>query len=265
MIPAFGRSSASERDESAGGWRCKWRSMHDARLLRYGAAMLLALAAALITFNRNVMLETPFFLFLGAVALSAIYGGLGPAFVTAALSLLLIRGLFPPEFARYLGERPERIERLAAFVLVTLMISSLIAALRRERNVLRDSEELCRTLADVTREAVILIDAKGLIVWANRAATKMFAPVGSLLGAHASAAIPEECWAAELSAVAQHFECPREGQFKQITLPGIQDHPLALEVRFSALQKAGRDVLALMARDVTRYVCSSVPKPAPRA
>src|SRR5262245_8401458 len=102
--------------------------MHDARLLRYGAAMLLALAAAVITFNRNVMLETPFFLFLGD-----------------------------------LGERPERIERLVAFVLVTLMISSLIAALRRERNLLRESEELCRTLADVTREAVILINLKGLI------------------------------------------------------------------------------------------------------
>ena len=238
--------------------------MHDARLLRYGAAILLALAAAVITFNRHVMLETPFFLFLGAVALSAIYGGLGPAFVTAAFSLLLIRGLFPPEFARYLGERPERIERLAAFVLVTLMISSLIAALRRERNVLRESEELCRTLADVTREAVILIDAKGLIVWANRAATRMFAPAG-LLGAHAGAVIPEECWAAELSAVAQHFECPRDGRVKQITLPGIQGYPLALEVRFSALQKAGRDVLALMARDVTRYVCSFVPQPAQRA
>jgi PAS domain S-box-containing protein len=254
MIPGFGRTAASERDPNLPGWKSKLGSMHNSRLLRYGAAVVLAMLAAAITLTRHVMLETPFFLFLGAVALSAVYGGLGPAFFTAALSLLLIRGLFPPEFARYLGERPERIERLAAFVLVTLMVSSIIAALRRERNHLRESEDLCRTIADITREAVILIDAEGLIVWANRTARKMFAPGEALVGARASSVIPEECWSAELSAVAQHLECPRESVIKQVTVRGVNERALALEVRFSALQKGGRDVLALMARDVTRYV-----------
>jgi PAS domain S-box-containing protein len=254
MRPGFGGSAGSERDTNLAGWKWKLGSMHNSRLLRYGTAAALAIIATVITLTRDVMLETPFFLFLGAVALSAIYGGLGPGFTTAALSLLLIRWLFPPEFARYLGERPERIERLAAFVLVTLMVSSMIAALRRERNLLRESEDLCRTIADITREAVILIDPQGLIVWVNRAALRMFAPGERLLGTHAGSVIPEECWCAELSAVAQHLECPRESVVKQVTVPGTQERSLVLEVRFSALQKAGRDVLALMARDVTRYV-----------
>jgi PAS domain S-box-containing protein len=254
MIPGFGRTAASERDPTLPGWKHKLGSMHNSRLLRYGAAAVLAILAATLTLTRHVMVETPFFLFLGAVALSAVYGGLGPAFFTAALSLLLIRVLFPPEFARYLGERPERIERLTAFVLVTLMVSSIIAAMRRERNHLRESEDLCRTIADTTREAVILIDPEGRIVWANRAARKMFAQGERIVGAHAGSVIPEECWSAELSAVAQHLECPRESVVKQVTVRGLDERLLALEVRFSALRKAGRDVLALMARDVTRYV-----------
>src|SRR5262245_53026846 len=122
------------------GWRRKFHCMHDSRLLRYGVAVGLAVIAGFLTISRPVMLETPFFLFLGAVILSAVYGGIGPAFVTILISLVLMRGLFPPGVARYLGEQPERIQRLAAFILVTLMVGSLVAALRRERNLLRQEE-----------------------------------------------------------------------------------------------------------------------------
>ena len=227
--------------------------MHDSRLLRYGAAVGLSLVAGFLTINRAVMLETPFFLFLGAVILSAIYGGIGPAFVTIFISLLLMRGIFPPELARYMGEQPERIQRLAAFILVALMSGSLISALRRERNLLRQEEHLYRAIAENSRDAVILVDKAGAIVWANRAAEHTFGKSLQLGGTPVSALLPKESWSAELNAVSG-CEALHEDGAKQITLTQGRDNPLALELSFRGLQRNGEDVLAIITRDVTRYI-----------
>jgi len=227
--------------------------MHDSRLLRYGAAIALAFVAGFLTINRAVMLETPFFLFLGAVILSAIYGGIGPAFVTIVISLVLMRGIFPPEVARYMGEPPERIQRLAAFILVALMSGSLVAALRRERNLLRQDEHLYRGIAENSRDAMILVDRTGAIVWANRAAEHTFGKSFRLAGTLVSELLPQETWEAELKAV-NGCEGLREGGAKQITITDAHDNPLALELSFRGLQRNGEDVLAITTRDVTHYI-----------
>ncbi len=235
------------------GWKRKLHCMHDSRLLRYGAAVGLALIAGFLTIYRPVMLETPFFLFLGAVIISAIYGGIGPAFVTIVISLVLMRGIFPPEVARYMGEQPERIQRLAAFVLVTLMSGSLVSALRRERNLLRQDERLYRAIAENSRDALMLVDRTGAIVWANRAAEQTFGKDFRLAGAPVSEFLPQEAWVDELKAVSG-CEALHEGAAKQITLNDGRDKPLALELSFRGLQRNGEDVLAIITRDVTRYI-----------
>ncbi len=235
------------------GWRGKLHCMHDSRLLRYGAAVGLALVAGFLTINRALMLETPFFLFLGAVILSAIYGGIGPAFVTIVISLVLMRGIFPPEVARYMGEPPERIQRLAAFILVALMSGSLVAALRRERNLLRQDEHLYRAIAENSRDAMMLVDRTGAIVWANRAAEHTFGKDFRLAGTPISELLPQEAWGAELKAVSG-CEALRESAARQITLTDGRDNPLALELSFRGLQRNGEDVLAIITRDVTHYI-----------
>jgi PAS domain S-box-containing protein len=229
------------------------RCMHDSRLLRYGVAIFLALLAGLFTMKRGVMLETPFFLFLGAVVLSAIYGGIGPAFLTIVLSLVLMRGMFPPGLARYLGEHPERIQKLAGFVLVTLMAGSLVAALRRERNLLRESEDLYREIVEHGCEAVMLIDEAGDVAWANRAAEKIFAKGSALTGTPIGSVLPREIWESELAAI-KGCEALDEASAQQITLTDGREDPLALEVTFRGLQKNGEDVLGIIVHDVTHYI-----------
>ena len=54
------------------------------------------------------------------------------------------------------------------------MSGSLVSALRRERNLLRQEEHLYRAIAENSRDAVILVDRAGAIVWANRAAEHTF-------------------------------------------------------------------------------------------
>jgi PAS domain S-box-containing protein len=250
MMPApFSGECREVATRRTGNLRC----MHDSRVLRYGIAIGVALVAGFLTINRGVMLETPFFLFLGAVILSAIYGGVGPAFVTIVISMLLMRGIFPPELARYMGERPERLQRLAGFVLVALMSASLVAALRRERNLLRESEDLYRAIAENSRDAVMLVDGHGEIVWANRAAEHTFGASSRLTGKPISELLPDEGWVAELSAV-KGCEALDEGNAKQITLTERRNDPLAVELSFRGLQRHGEDVLAIMARDVTQYI-----------
>jgi hypothetical protein len=65
--------------------------------------------------------------------------------------------------------------------------------------------------------------------------------------------LPDEGWVAELSAV-KECEALDEGSAKQITLTEGRDEPLAVELSFRGLQRHGEDVLAIMARDVTRYI-----------
>jgi PAS domain S-box-containing protein len=250
MMPApFSREC---RDGAAG--RCgKLRRMHESRLLRYGVAVALAVLAGFLTINRGIMLETPFFLFLGAVILSAIYGGVGPAFVTIVISMLLMRGIFPPELARYMGETHERLQKLGGFVLVALMSGSLVAALRRERNLLRESEDFYRAIAENSRDAVMLVNNEREIVWANRAAEHTFAEGSRLTGKPISIVLPNEGWAAELSAV-NCCEALDEDNVKQITVATGPGGPVAVELSFRGLRREGEDVLAIMARDVTRYI-----------
>ena len=60
-------------------------------------------------------------------------GGVAPAFISTALSSVLIRVLFvqPGLSLSYRGN-PEGMERMAGFMLVAMLLSSFIAALRSE-------------------------------------------------------------------------------------------------------------------------------------
>jgi hypothetical protein len=80
-----------------------------------------------------------------------------------------------------------------------------------------------------------------------------FAGSSRLAGKPISALLPEEGWVAELSAI-KGCEALREGDAKQITLTEGRHHPMAVELCFRGLQRNGEDVLAIMARDLTRYI-----------
>src|SRR5688572_24105714 len=72
-------------------WERPRQAMSESLFLRYGVAVILPVAAASVPFLRPVFTETPFFVFLGAIVLSAAHGGLAPAFLSIALSVLLLR------------------------------------------------------------------------------------------------------------------------------------------------------------------------------
>jgi len=119
----------------------------------YGIALLSVYTALLISRWPPVRLETaPVSLFLGAIMLSAWFGGLGPGLLATALSSLAFDYYFLPPIYSFVA-KPGEIPRLVIFTVSALFVGSLSAAqrsatesLRRARDDLRGTvKELQKT------------------------------------------------------------------------------------------------------------------------
>src|SRR5258708_38442786 len=112
-------------------WKPSNRRLRPCHIMRYGFAVLLVVGAIILTLTRPVLSDAPYTFFLAAVIISALWGGLGPGFFATALSALFIRIFFiEPRFTLYHRGNFDDAERLCWFVLVSLMVSSLVAACR---------------------------------------------------------------------------------------------------------------------------------------
>jgi diguanylate cyclase (GGDEF)-like protein len=118
------------------------------RLAWYGLAVgLSALALVLMLLSWPLMEPSVFFLFLAAVAISALYGGLGPGLVATVLSTAACEYFFvPPDYAALSG--PEEALRLTIFVSTGVMLSWFAEGHRRANIRLREhNEDLVRWVA----------------------------------------------------------------------------------------------------------------------
>jgi K+-sensing histidine kinase KdpD len=110
------------------------------------AVALSALALILMLLLRPLMEPTNFFLFLAAVAVSAMYGGLGPGLVATLLSALAAFFFLPPNHALLGGT--EQTLRLGVFLSTGMIVSWLAHNHKRAEDRLRArSEELERWVA----------------------------------------------------------------------------------------------------------------------
>jgi len=121
--------------------------------VRYGYALLLTGVAFVLTYSLKPLAHHYVFdLFQGAVALTAFYEGIGPALVSAALSITLLDFFFiPPLHTLQLG--PPDLFRLTIFGAVAVLISSLSARLKRAKTDLEIAQtHLEHRIAERTRE-----------------------------------------------------------------------------------------------------------------
>jgi diguanylate cyclase (GGDEF)-like protein len=119
-----------------------------ATLRWYGLSVALSAAAlALMVLLRPLMEHSIFFLFLAAVAISALYGGLGPGLVATVLSTVACAFFFiPPDNVPFGG--PEEVLRLTIFLLTGVMVSWLTEGHKRSKDQLRQrTEDLERWVA----------------------------------------------------------------------------------------------------------------------
>jgi diguanylate cyclase (GGDEF)-like protein len=104
-------------------------------------------AAALMVLLNPLMEHSVFFLFLAAVTVSALYGGLGPGLAATVLSTVAVGLYFLPPDAAPLS-LPEEALRLTIFLATGMIVSRLAGGHRKAEDRVRErNEELERRLA----------------------------------------------------------------------------------------------------------------------
>ena len=231
------------------------RRMGESRLLRYGVALLLPVLAGYVSYVRPALAESPFFIFLAAVVLSAVNGGLAAAFVTTALSAVFIRLFFVHGAGLFhYGGNLEGMERMGGFVLVALLLSSLVASLRREVHQLRDSEERYRLLAETASDAIVGIDEQGGILYVNPVAEKLFGTdANQLLGHNLRRILPGDGYQSQLTEMKHRLDTRKEPVAVQ--LPGLHQsgEKLLVEMTLGQSSDRGRGTFTAIIRDLTRH------------
>ena len=107
----------------------------------YGLAVgLSALALVLMVLSWPLMQPSIFFLFLAAVTISALYGGLGPGLTATVLSALASNYFFLEPYRDLFGS-PEEAFRLAVFLAAGIMVSWLADGRKRAEEGLRERNE----------------------------------------------------------------------------------------------------------------------------
>jgi PAS domain S-box-containing protein len=140
---------------------------------RYGLAIGVVVLALLLTlWAMPIRTGTPFIFFFLAVTLSALYGGLGPALVTIALSAFLVNWLiFPPVGALQL--RVWQLAQLLGFFLTSAVIAWLVDARRRALQLAWTQREALATTLTSIGDAVIATDLHGRVTWLNPVAATL--------------------------------------------------------------------------------------------
>jgi len=232
-------------------WKSSRKQLGRSVCLRYGVATLLPCLAAILINIRPALAGTPHFVFLGAVVLSALYGGVGPALFSASLATLLMEIFFVHPFSIIgLAASPERLECLGLFLLVSLMIGSLVSALRRERNHLHESEERYRHLAETASDAILVLDDKGEIMFVNPVAEKIFnAKAPHLVGQHIGRFLPNSIYQPYMAQ--QRLQKLQNAIAFQLPDNQASDKPMLLEMTLSACSKQGQQLYTAIIRDIT--------------
>ena len=131
--------------------------------MRYGVALLLAVAALAVTIVLAPYVPRALFVFaFGAVAAAAWFGGVGPGLAAAALSVLGVDYYLIPPARAFRPTDPADLVPLGMFTLVAALIGTLSESLRRARDAATASAE------EVARAAALLHDQAMELELANQ-------------------------------------------------------------------------------------------------
>jgi PAS domain S-box-containing protein len=137
-------------------------------LLNYGMALFLTLAAFMLTaFLNNVALGRYVFIFLGAVILTAYWGGFGPALIVSILSVLLTKPV-----GIVFGDVIDLL-MLVVFVLFSGFISRVKDTKARTEQALQETRRLQEIILQGVADGITARNHAGDILFANEAAARL--------------------------------------------------------------------------------------------
>ena len=127
--------------------------------------------------------------------------------------------------------------------------------LQAELEMLRETEERYRIVADTASDAIITIDASSTILFVNPAAEKIFGhPLEEMLGAQLTMLMPEYLRHLHRAGIERYVETGRKHiSWTAVELPGLHKSgkEIPLELSFGEFTRRGRRYFTGIVRDVT--------------
>ena len=148
--------------------------------------------------------------------------------------------------------RMESLARLAPTVEREMREAQIRRERRSARRALFESESRFRTLVETASDAILTVDETGRILFANRAAEKIFGyPVSAMIGEPVAMLLPgcpSLSRAAPADAESADFPVP-----VMVEIPGLHaaGREIPLDISIGLLPRDGRDLWTLIARDAT--------------
>jgi PAS domain S-box-containing protein len=236
-------------------WPTLSRGAQESRFVRYSTAVLLPVLCVILIYTRPVLMQTPFYIFMGGILFTATFAGLAPAFLATALSAFMVRLLFiQPYFSLYHKGNVQDAERICWFTLIALMLSSLIAGLRKERNYLRESEERYRILAESASDAIIVIDEQEMIQFVNPVAERLFgAKAEELLGQNLARLLPDETYQLPLADLKNHLDSRKPAMAVRLPCRHTSGKSILVEMTIGTFARQGRNLFTAILREITHH------------
>jgi two-component system sensor kinase len=129
---------------------------------------------------------------------------------------------------------------------------------KRAEEELRESEERFRTVAETAAEAIITIDARGTIVFINRAGEHIFGyTIAEMLGQNLTMLMPERFRSAHKAGMARYLATgQRKLTWEVVNLPGLHKSgkEIPLELAFWEFTQQGKIYISSIVRDITDRV-----------
>ena len=161
--------------------------------MRYALAVCTCITAFFLTqLFWPVLYQTPFMLFFGAVAVTALYGGWGAGALTILGSVLIIAFFFlPPTGMFWIGDQSD-LHRLMLFIGVSSLIAWTASLRKRSEDELKSTKNQLEVIFKSVADGISVQDKTGKLYYANDGAAKIIgypdadallqAPMKELLG-----------------------------------------------------------------------------------
>lgn len=211
--------------------------------------------ATWLTFRIRPFAESPYLIFFGASIFIALHAGLVAAFVSVAFSAVLILYNFIPPFGSYVLGHPiasEDLVRMVGFLLVSLTLSSMVAACRRERNVLRESEERYRALVETASDGILILDEQGVVLYANSQAESIFGFSGKEIpGRKLESLVCEPALRERLREIQHDLDTRLRSRRIALEARDAKGSPLQLEITLGTFSTHDKNAVTAIIREVS--------------
>jgi two-component system sensor histidine kinase KdpD len=170
-----------EREGSAPSLRTEPRRRRMLFGWAFGVAAVSGAAALASLLTHTFALDDPSMVFLAAVLLTAVVGGLGPSIMASILGVVVWDFLFVDPVLTLTVTQPQDLLSLVVFLLVAVLTSELMSRARDQAEAAQRRERRATTLYAFTREVAAAAGIEQLLSVAQHVSRVFAAPVALLL------------------------------------------------------------------------------------